>query len=182
LKVGGLQAHRTKLPAGISKYQIPVLTMADRAGARRADVLPDHSAPPLMAVLARHLRTDAVLCSDRDPAYDFFARQNGVPHHRIDTKKGPFVIDRAFHIQTINNLHDRFERFMEAFCASASQSDGGHGTSSAQPPTNLPAARPRSSCHRPHKKAENQTKKRKDTLFGSRKPDRKLSQPLTVSV
>ena len=51
---------RTKLPAGISKYQIPVLTMADRAGARRADVLPDHSAPPLMAVLARCLRSDAV--------------------------------------------------------------------------------------------------------------------------
>lgn len=106
---------RTKLPAGISKYQIPVLTMADRAGARRADVLPDHSAPPLMAVLARCLRGDAVLCSDRDPAYDFFARQNGVPHYRIDAKKGPFVIDKAFHVQTINSLHDRFERFMEPF-------------------------------------------------------------------
>lgn len=47
---------RTRLPAGISKYQIPVLTMADRAGARCADVLSDHSAPPLMAVLARCLR------------------------------------------------------------------------------------------------------------------------------
>ena len=103
----------TKLPAGISKYQIPVLTMADRAGARRADVLPDHSAPPLMAVLARCLRGDAVLRSDRDPAYDFFARRNGVPHYRIDAKKGPFVINRAFHIQTINSLHDRFERFMD---------------------------------------------------------------------
>ncbi len=106
---------RTKLPAGISKYQIPVLTMADRGGARRADVLPDHSAPPLMAVLARCLRGDAVLCSDRDPAYDFFARRNGVPHYRIDAKKGPFVINRAFHVQTIISLHDRFERFMEPF-------------------------------------------------------------------
>jgi len=106
---------RTKLPAGISKFQIPVLTMADRAGARRADVLPDHSAAPLIAVLARRLKSDAVLCSDRDPAYDFFARQNGVPHYRIDAKKGPFVIDKAFHVQTINSLHDRFERFMEPF-------------------------------------------------------------------
>ena len=105
----------TKLPAGISKYQIPVLTMADRAGVNRADVLPDHSAPPLMAVLARCLRSDADLCGDRDPAYDFFARRNGVPHYRIDAKKGPFVINRAFHIQTINGPHDRFERFMELF-------------------------------------------------------------------
>jgi transposase-like protein len=119
---------RTKLPAGISKYQIPVLTMADRAGARRADVLPDHSAPPLMAALARCLRSDAVLCSDRDPAYDFFARQNGVPHYRIDAKKGPFVIDKAFHVQTINSLHDRFERFMKPFRGPATRNLAGYAS------------------------------------------------------
>jgi transposase-like protein len=119
---------RTKLPAGISKFQIPVLTMADRAGARRADVLPDHSASPLMAVLARRLRSDAVLCSDRDPAYDFFARQNGVPHYRIDAKKGPFVIDKAFHVQTINSLHDRFERFMEPFRGPATKNLTGYAS------------------------------------------------------
>lgn len=119
---------RTPMPAGISKYQIPVLTMADRAGARRADVLPNHSAPPLMAVLARCLRSDAVLCSDRDPAYDFFARQNGMPHYRIDAKKGPFVIDKAFHIQTINSLHDRFERFMEPFRGPATKNLTGYAS------------------------------------------------------
>lgn len=117
---------RTKRPAGISKFQIPVLTMADRAGARRADVLPDHSAPPLIAVLARRLHSDAVLCSDRDPAYDFFARRNGVPHYRIDAKRGPFVIDKAFHIQTINSLHDRFERFMEPFRGPATKNLAGY--------------------------------------------------------
>lgn len=119
---------RTNMPAGISKYQIPVLTMADRAGARRADVLPDHSAPPLVAVLARRLRADAVLCSDRDPAYDFFARQNGMPHYRIDAKNGPFVIERAFHIQTINNLHDRFERFMAPFRGPATKNLSGYAS------------------------------------------------------
>ena len=119
---------RTNMPAGISKYQIPVLTMADRAGARRADVLPDHSAPPLMAVLTRRLRTDAVLCSDRDPAYDFFARQNGMPHYRINAKTGPYVIERAFHIQTINNLHDRFERFMAPFRGPATKNLTGYAS------------------------------------------------------
>lgn len=78
MRWGDYKRTRTPMPAGISRYQIPVLTMADRAGARRADVLPDHSAPPLVALLARSLRNDAVQCSDRDPAYDFFARQNGV--------------------------------------------------------------------------------------------------------
>ena len=58
--------------------------------------MPDHSAPPLMAVRARCLRSDAVLCSDLDPASDFFVRQNGVPHYRSDAKRGPFVIAKAF--------------------------------------------------------------------------------------
>lgn len=119
---------RTPMPAGISKYQIPVLTMADRAGAKRADVLPNHSAPPLMMVLARHLCRDAVLCSDRDPAYDFFARQNGMPHYRINAKKGPFVINSAFHVQTINSLHDRFERFMEPFRGPATRNLAGYAS------------------------------------------------------
>jgi len=118
----------TKLPAGISKYQIPVLTMADRAGARRADVLPDHSAPPLISVLARCLRSDAVLCSDRDPAYDFFARSNQIVHYRIDAKKGPFVIEKAFHIQTINSLHERFARFMEPFRGPATKNLAGYAS------------------------------------------------------
>jgi hypothetical protein len=85
----------THMPAGISKYQIPVLTIADRSGSKRADVLPDHTAPPLMAILARCRRDDADPCSDRDPACDFFAKQAGLPHCRIDAKKGPFVIDKA---------------------------------------------------------------------------------------
>jgi len=118
----------THMPAGISKYQIPVLTIADRSGSRRADVLPDHTATPLMAILARCLRDDAVLCSDRDPAYDFFARQAGLPHYRIDAKKGPFVIDKAFHVQTINSLHDRFERFMEPFRGPATKNLPGYAS------------------------------------------------------
>ena len=118
----------THMPAGISEYQNPVLTMADRSGSRRADVLPDHSAPPLMAILARCLRGDAVLCSYRDPACDFFARQAGPPHYRIDAKKGPFVIDKAFQVQTINSLHERFERFMEPFRGPATRNLPGYAS------------------------------------------------------
>ena len=96
-------------------------------GVRRADC-----SQPLCAatygVLSRCFRNDAVLCSDRDPAYDFFARQTGVPHYRIDAKKGPFVIDKAFHIQTINSLHDRFERFMEPFRGPATKNLTGYAS------------------------------------------------------
>src|SRR5262245_47977719 len=106
------------LPAGTSKWQIPVLTVTDRAGARRADMLPDRRAESLVALLDAHLGRDAVLCSDGDGAYDLFARARAMPHYRL-SKHGPRVIDTAFHIQTVNNLHSRFEGFMKPFCGPA---------------------------------------------------------------
>lgn len=62
------------------------------------------------------------------PTYAVFARKNGVPHYRIDAKNGPFVIDRAFHVQTINSLHDRFERFMKPFRGPATQNLTGYAS------------------------------------------------------
>lgn len=109
------------MPAGVSMFQIPVLTITDRSGARRADVLPNRQAASLIALLARHIGPDAVLCSDGDPAYQVFARNQAIPHYRLNAKKGPRVIQNAFHIQTINNLHSRFERFMEPFCGAATK-------------------------------------------------------------
>jgi transposase-like protein len=104
-------------PAGVSKWQVPVLTVTDRAGARRADVLPDRRAESLVALLEAHVGRDAVLCSDGDGAYDLFARRRAMPHYRLHPKTGPKVIDTAFHIQTVNNLHSRFESFMKPFCS-----------------------------------------------------------------
>src|SRR5690606_17360243 len=102
------------------KYQIPVLTVTDRAGARRADVLPDRRAESLVALLQTHVGADAVLCSDGDGAYGLFARARSMPHYRLP-KDGPRVIDTAFHIQTVNNLHSRFEAFMRPFCGPATK-------------------------------------------------------------
>jgi hypothetical protein len=117
---------RMKLPAGISKYQIGVLTVTDRSGGRRADVLPDRRATSLTSRLARHVSPDAVLCSDGDTAYGLFASEPAIPHYRLDTKNGPRVIDRAFHVQTINSLHDRFERFMQPFRGPATKNLQGY--------------------------------------------------------
>jgi transposase-like protein len=107
-------------PAGSSKWQIPVLTVTDRAGARRADVLPDRRAESLVALLDAHVGGDAVLCSDGDGGYGLFARARAMPHYRL-SKHGPRVIDTAFHIQTVNNLHSRFESFMKPFCGPATK-------------------------------------------------------------
>jgi hypothetical protein len=114
------------LPAGLSKWQIPVLTLADRAGGRRADMLPDRRADSLVAVLDAHVGADVVLCSDGDGAYGLFARARRLPHYRLNAKTGPRVIDTAFHIQTVNNLHSRFEAFMRPFCGPATKNLPGY--------------------------------------------------------
>ena len=107
-------------PAGTSKYPIPVLTVTDRAGARRADVLPDRRAESLVALLDAHVGRDAVLRSDGDGAYEVVARARAMPHYCLP-KDGPRVIDTAFRIQTVNNLHSRLEAFMKPICGPATK-------------------------------------------------------------
>ena len=101
-------------PGGRSRFQIPVLTVINRTGNANADVLPNHLAETLTATLSRHVAPDAVLCSDGDPAFSLFAAAHSVTHYTINAK-GPRLIGNAFHIQTVNSLHDRFERFMDPF-------------------------------------------------------------------
>jgi len=108
-------------PAGLSKWQIPILTLADSAGARRAERLPDRRAESLVAVLEDRVSRDAVLCSDGDGAYRLFARAHGLPHYQIDATHGPRVIQAAFHIQTVNSLHSRFKAFIRPFCGPATK-------------------------------------------------------------
>lgn len=109
------------LPAGLSKWQIPILTIADRSGGRCAERLPDRRAESLVAALEARVRHDAVLCSDGDGAYRMFARARGMPHYRIDARTGPKVIRGAFHIQTVNSLHSRLKAFMKPFCGPATK-------------------------------------------------------------
>jgi len=112
--------------AGMSKWQIPVLTLADRSGARHAERLSDRRTKTLLAALAARISRDAVLCSDGDAAYSLFARERGMPHYRINARRGPKVIRVAFHIQTVNSLHSRFKAFMRPFCGPATKNLPAH--------------------------------------------------------
>lgn len=106
---------------GISPWQIAVLTVVDRAGGRRADILPDRKGPTIAGMLDAHLGADPVLCSDSGQGYSQLAQSRGIPHYELTAKAGIHVIDRVFHIQTINNLHARFEGFMNPFCGPATK-------------------------------------------------------------
>ena len=107
------------LSAGLSRWQIPILTLADRAGSRHAERLPDRRAESLVAVLEARISRDAVLCSDGDGASGLFTQTHGLPHYRLDATHGPRVIQAAFHIQTVNSLHSRLKAFIRPFCGPA---------------------------------------------------------------
>ena len=83
--------------------------------------MPDRRGERVIAALDAHVGRDAVLCSDGDGVYDLFARRRALPHYRLNAKTGPRVIDTAFHIQTVNNLHSRLEAFMRPFCGPATK-------------------------------------------------------------
>ncbi len=98
------------LPLGASRWRVPVLAKVERAGR-----LEDHATTRLLAALDPALRRDVVLCSDGDPAFATFASAKGITHHAIPAKRGPRVVDGAFHIQTVNQLHAALKDFFRPF-------------------------------------------------------------------
>lgn len=112
---------KLKLPAGISRYQMPVLTLTDRAGQIGAERVASRRGDDLLKALNHQLTPNVVLCSDGDPVYRQFANQHRLPHHVLHNKPGQRVIQNVFHIQTVNSLHQRFQAFIGLFRGPASR-------------------------------------------------------------
>jgi hypothetical protein len=107
-------------PAGVSKWQIPLLTLTDHAGARHADMLPDRRAP------ASSPCSNAMSARTRCSARTGTAPTTSSPGHGRCPFTAQPVTRTAFHIQTINNLHSRFESFMKPFCGPATKNLPGY--------------------------------------------------------
>lgn len=110
---------------GLSRWQIPILTLADRSGSRRADVLQGLSWKQMGPRLEKHVAVDSVLCSDKASAYKKFAKNMKVKHIRVAARRGERVhtekkngkaeLVQSYHIQTVNALHGRFKNFIREF-------------------------------------------------------------------
>lgn len=110
---------------GLSRWQIPILTIADRSGARRADVLQGLSWKRMGPKLKKHVATGSVLCSDKAHAYKKFARDSELKHIRVASRRGERIHiefrkggpypEKAYHIQNVNALHGRFKEFLRDF-------------------------------------------------------------------
>lgn len=111
---------------GLSKWQLPILTIADRSGARHFEHIPNRNHATIDRALSPKLAPDAVLCTDAHPAYGKIAKNHGIEHFVIRSKPGQKTASPSYHIQNINSLHSRFKAFLRPFHGPASKNIAGY--------------------------------------------------------
>ncbi|MFO7854119.1 MAG: hypothetical protein R6V44_02655 [Paracoccaceae bacterium] len=100
--------------------------MTDRAGARRAGRPETHAAPSLHPALDAGLRRNALLRSDGDPAFSAHARAHGIAHHALPAKGSPRVLEGAFRIRSVNQVHAAPKDFLRPFNGPATRCLSGY--------------------------------------------------------
>ncbi|WP_152610652.1 IS1595 family transposase [Ruegeria sp. ANG-R] len=110
-----------KMMRGLSKWQLPILIVADRGGARLFQRLPDRKRLTLERAMQPLVPGDAVLCSDGANGYASLARKGGIEHFVVGSKPGTRVAAGCYHIQSVNSLHARYNRFIRPFCGPATK-------------------------------------------------------------
>lgn len=115
------KSGRVKMKRGLSRWQLPLLTITDRSGHRFLEQIKNRSIPVIDAALSPVVAMDAVLCTDGAAAYARFSTKNGMVHHVLSNKPCQRIIHKAFHIQNVNSLHSLYDEFMRPFEGSASK-------------------------------------------------------------
>lgn len=91
----------------LSRWQLPILTVAYRGGARRFQRIAGRSGGKIQMALSPIVARDAVLCSDGLAGYLAFAQSSGIERCVIETKPGQKAVSATHHYQNINSLHSR---------------------------------------------------------------------------
>lgn len=111
---------------GLSKWQLPILTVADCGGAHLFRRLPERKGVTLERAMRPLVPSDAVLCSDGANGYKILAAASGIEHFVVGSKAGTRVALGCYHIQNVNSLHARYKRFIKPFCGPASKNLNGY--------------------------------------------------------
>lgn len=115
-----------KMMRGLSRWQLPILTVADRGGARLFRRLPNRKGVTLERAMKPLVPGDAVLCSDGANGYMNLAASVGLEHFVVGSKAGTRVAAGCYHIQNVNSLHARYKRFIKPFCGPATKNLAGY--------------------------------------------------------
>ncbi|MFA8385653.1 MAG: IS1595 family transposase [Pelagibaca sp.] len=111
---------------GLSKWQLPILTVADRGGSRLFRRLPNRKSATVERAMDPLVPSDAVLCSDGGNGYKDLATARGLEHFVVGSKPGTRVAAGCYHIQNVNSLHARYKGFIKPFCGPATKNLNGY--------------------------------------------------------
>ena len=103
--------------AGISDEKVAVVATCDRSGNKDFKVATRGriSKKDLEKVLKGKLDKADVLCSDAHRSYGAFAKANTIPHKKFNASKGQRSVDKVYHVQNVNNMDMRLNKFMGSF-------------------------------------------------------------------
>lgn len=119
-------AQGLKLMRGLSRWQLPTLTVTDRSGARLFRRLPNRKGATVERVMNPLVPGDAVRCSDGGNGYKNLAAAHWLEHFVVGSKPGKRVAAGCYHIQNVNSLHARYGRFIKSFCGPATKNLNGY--------------------------------------------------------
>lgn len=115
-----------KMMRGLSRWQLPILTVADRGGSRLFRRLPNRKSATVERAMKPLVPSDAVLCSDGGNGYRDLAAACGLEHFVVGSKPGTRVAAGCYHIQNVNSLHARYSKFIKPFCGPATKNLNGY--------------------------------------------------------
>jgi transposase-like protein len=115
-----------KMMRGLSRWQLPILTVADRGGSLLFQRLPNRKSITVERAMKPLVPGDAVLCSDGGNGYKDLAAGRGLEHFVVGSKPGKRVVAGCYHIQNVNSLHARYKKFIKPFCGPATKNLNGY--------------------------------------------------------
>jgi transposase-like protein len=102
---------------GISNLKIAVVVAQDRNGsviARKAGT-GRVKAEEIDTVIGEYIHPSALLCTDTATNYKKFAKLKGLQHETVNESQKQRVKKGIYHIQHVNNFHNRLKKWMERF-------------------------------------------------------------------
>jgi len=99
---------------GLSKELVPVLVGRLRGQPHIADkVLAKMNGAELLGALKGVVGQDTLLCTDGNSAYLRIQRELGVPVKSVATSWNGPVLDKIYHVQTVNSYHERLKTWIQ---------------------------------------------------------------------
>ena len=102
---------------GISNFKIAVVVAQDRNGsviARKAGT-GSVKAEEIDTLIDESIHPSALLCTDTATNYKKFAKIKGLQHETVNERQKQRVKKGIYHVQHINNFHNRLKKWMEHF-------------------------------------------------------------------